>query len=165
MDSRGAARGLIRRNVIDMLPCFIISPPALQRITILRPPKSQTFDKCPTQGRERRENYYFFFYFCDVCECCSSFLVKPPPLSVSPFHPYFRGINLLPGGRGGLQRATSCLLPSGFAESNAKIFIKGCNLSSMEGGEGGREGKLGRLFFPLPLLILPSPSYFWAGGL
>lgn len=136
MDSRGAAHGLIRRNVIDMLPCFIISPPALQRITILRPPESQTFDKCPTQGRERRENYYYFFFFISVTSASAG----PPPLSVSPFHPYFRGINLLPGGRGGLQRATSCLLPSGFAESNAKIFIKGCNLSSMEGGEGGREG-------------------------
>lgn len=161
MDSRGAARSLIRRNVIDMLPCFIISPPAFQRITILRPPESQTFDKCPTRGRDGKIIIIFFFYFCDVCECCSSFLETPPPLSVSAFHPYFRGINLLPGGRGGLQRATSCLLPSGFAESNAKIFIKGCNLSSMEGGEVGRENWVGYFFH---FSFSPLRLIFWLVG-
>lgn len=102
-----------------------------------------------------------FFLFCDVCECCSSFLETPPPLSVSPFHPYFRGINLLPGGRGGLQRATSCLLPSGFAESNAKIFIKGCNLSSMEGGEVGRENWVGYFF---QFSFSPLRLIFWLVG-
>lgn len=37
MDSCGRAHGLMQRNVIDMLLCFIISPPALQRITIALP--------------------------------------------------------------------------------------------------------------------------------
>lgn len=37
MDSCGGAYGLIQRNVIDMLLCFIISPPAPQHVTIALP--------------------------------------------------------------------------------------------------------------------------------
>lgn len=37
MDSCGRAYGLIQRNVIDMLLCFIIFPPALQHIAIAPP--------------------------------------------------------------------------------------------------------------------------------
>lgn len=61
MDLHGAARCLIPRNVIDILLCFIISPPAFQHITIVCPPESWTFDKCPTQGREKDMFFCFFF--------------------------------------------------------------------------------------------------------
>lgn len=53
IDSCGRAYGLIPCNVIDMLLCFIISPPAPQHITISLPYK--TFWQMST-----REMWYFF---------------------------------------------------------------------------------------------------------
>lgn len=59
MDSCGRAYGLIQRNVIDMLLCFIISPPAPQHITIALP-----FDKCPAQ----LQHDIFCVFYPDVWE-------------------------------------------------------------------------------------------------
>ena len=53
MDSCGRAYGLIQRNIIDMLLCFIISPPAPQHITIVLPHTAvwQMSSTAKTQGK------------------------------------------------------------------------------------------------------------------
>lgn len=113
MDSCGRAYSLIQRNVIDMLLCFIISPPAPQHIAIALPNTDiwQMSSAAATQGDMK------WFHFEVVWERDSSF---KRPVFIHILEELFRVF----WGQRDLQRATSCLLESGFAESHAQIFIK-----------------------------------------
>lgn len=64
MDSCGRAYSLIQRNVIDMLLCFIIAPPAPQHITMALPNTAiwQMSSTATTQGDMTW--FYFFFFVC-----------------------------------------------------------------------------------------------------
>lgn len=91
MDSCGRAYSLIQRNVIDMLLCFIIAPPAPQHITMALPNTAiwQMSSTATTQGDMTWFYFLFFLYVLQLSE--SKFCFFEQAL----FHSFFRRIILV----------------------------------------------------------------------